>query len=57
MPAKRLAIPLLAALALAAPPSALAHGQPDAQIFATDNTRVITDPADPQLSDPLMPLS
>jgi hypothetical protein len=54
MPPKRLAIPLLAALALAAPPSALAHGQAaDAQIFATNNTRVITDPADPQLSDPL----
>jgi hypothetical protein len=27
--------------------------EPDAQIFATHNTRVITDPADPQLSDPL----
>src|SRR5919197_3095570 len=53
MPPRRLAIPLLAALALVAPPSALAHGQPDAQIFATNNTRVITDPADPQLSDPL----
>jgi hypothetical protein len=53
MPPKRLAIPLLAALALAAPPSALAHGQPDAQIFATNNTAVITDPADPRLSDPL----
>jgi RTX calcium-binding nonapeptide repeat (4 copies) len=49
----RLAIPLLAALALAAPPSALAHGQPDAQIFATNNTAVITDPADPRLGDPL----
>jgi Ca2+-binding RTX toxin-like protein len=54
MPSKRLAIPLLAALALAAPPSALAHGhEPDAQIFATNNTAVITDPADPRLSDPL----
>jgi hypothetical protein len=51
---RRLAIPLLAALALAAPPSALAHGHdPDAQIFATNNTAVITDPADPRLSDPL----
>jgi hypothetical protein len=51
---RRLAIPLLAALALAAPPSALAHGhEPDAQIFATNNTAVITDPADPRLSDPL----
>jgi RTX calcium-binding nonapeptide repeat (4 copies) len=54
MPPKRLAIPLLAALALAAPPAALAHGhEPDAQIFATNNTAVITDPADPRLSDPL----
>src|SRR3954470_8604266 len=51
---RRLAIPLLAALALAAPPSALAHGHgPDARIFATDNTAVITDPADPRLDDPL----
>src|SRR3954471_16059891 len=55
MPPRRLGIPLLAALALAAPPSALAHGHrlPDAQIFATSNTAVITDPADPRLSDPL----
>src|SRR5215468_4081845 len=52
-PSSWLAIPLLAALALAAPASALAHDRPDAQIFATNNTRVITDPADPQLSDPL----
>jgi hypothetical protein len=44
--------PLLAALAVlaAAAPAAAAH---DAQIFATNNTRVITDPADPQLHDPL----
>jgi hypothetical protein len=35
-------------------PSALAHGhEPDAQIFATNNTAVITDPADPRLGDPL----
>ena len=35
--------------------SALAHGTrlPDAEIFATNNTAVITDPADPRLSDPL----
>src|SRR5262245_28640383 len=52
-PSSRLAIPLLAALALLAPSSALAHGRPDAQIFATNNTAVITDPADPRLSDPL----
>jgi hypothetical protein len=44
----------VAALAIAAP-AASAHGGglPDAQVFATNNTRVITDPADPQLSDPL----
>jgi hypothetical protein len=36
--------------------AALAHSAhaPDAEIFATDNTRVITDPADPQLRDPLL---
>jgi RTX calcium-binding nonapeptide repeat (4 copies) len=44
----------VAALAIAAP-AASAHGgsPPDAQIFSTNNTRVITDPSDPQLSDPL----
>jgi hypothetical protein len=52
---RRLAIPLLAGLALVAPQSALAHGRglPDAQVFATDNTAVITDAADPRLRDPL----
>jgi hypothetical protein len=52
---RRLAIPLLAGLALVAPQSALADGHrlPDAQIFATNNTAVITDPADPRLRDPL----
>lgn len=43
---------VVAALALAAPASALERG-PDAEIFATDNTAVITDPADPRLQDPL----
>lgn len=44
----------LAALAVAAPAASAHHGSsPDAQIFATNNTRVITDPADPQLHDPL----
>jgi hypothetical protein len=38
-----------AAAALTAPP-ALAHDrEPDAEIFATNNTRVFTDPADPAL--------
>jgi hypothetical protein len=34
---------------------ALAHGArlPDAEIFATNNTAVITDPGDPRLRDPL----
>jgi hypothetical protein len=44
----------MAALALAAPTSAAAHGElPDAEIFATNNTAVITDPADPRLRDKL----
>ena len=34
-------------------PSPTARGVPDAEIFATNNTAVITDPADPRLSDPL----
>jgi hypothetical protein len=43
-----------AAAALTAPP-ALAHDrEPDAEIFATNNTRVITDPADPALRDRLL---
>ena len=40
----------LLALAIAAP-AASAH---DAEIFATNNTAVITDPADPRLKDPLI---
>jgi hypothetical protein len=44
----------LAALAIAAP-AAAAHdgGPPDAEIFATNNTAVITDPGDPRLDDEL----
>jgi hypothetical protein len=42
----------LAALAIAAP-AAAAHDLPDAEIFATNNTAVITDPNDPRLDDPL----
>jgi hypothetical protein len=41
----------LAALAIAAP-AAAAHA-PDAEIFATNNTAVITDPDDPRLRDKL----
>jgi hypothetical protein len=50
----RSAVAALAALAIAAP-AAAAHGgaSPDGQIFATDNTAVITDPNDPRLRDPL----
>ena len=46
---------LLAAV-LAAPSGAAAHnygGLPDAEIFATNNTAVITDSQDPRLDDPL----
>ncbi len=44
----------LAAVALAAPASAVAHDRlPDAEIFATNNTAVITDPDDPRLRDKL----
>ena len=44
----------LAAMALAAPASAAAHDRlPDAEIFATNNTAVITDPGDPRLRDKL----
>jgi RTX calcium-binding nonapeptide repeat (4 copies) len=55
----RPAVAALAALALAAPASAAAHGGgghrlPDAEIFATNNTAVITDPNDPRLSDKLV---
>ena len=42
----------LAALAVAAP-AATAHDLPDAKIFATNNTAVITDPDDPRLRDRL----
>ena len=46
---------MVAVVASASCGSALAHGTrlPDAEIFATNNTAVITDPADPRLSDPL----
>jgi hypothetical protein len=55
----RLLIVTLAALALAAPPPAAAHGGgghrlPDAEIFATNNTAVISDPDDPRLRIPLI---
>lgn len=55
----RLLIVTLAAFALAAPATATAHGGggqrlPDAEIFATDNTAVITDPDDPRLRIPLI---
>jgi hypothetical protein len=44
----------LAALAVGAPAAAAHDGAPpDAEIFATNNTAVITDPADPRLRDPL----
>ena len=42
----------LVALAVAAP-TAAAHDLPDAEIFATNNTAVITDPDDPRLDDRL----
>ena len=45
---------IAAALALAAPSGAhAARPLPDAEIFATNNTAVITDPADPRLDDRL----
>jgi hypothetical protein len=56
----RLLIVTLAAFALAAPPSAAAHGSggahrlPDAEIFATNNTAVISDADDPRLRIPLI---
>lgn len=47
-----LTIAMMAALAApAAAPAASAH---DAEIFATNNTAVIADPADPRLKDPLI---
>lgn len=42
-----------AASAVAAAPAAAHERGPDAEIFATNNTRVITDPADPALQDRL----
>jgi hypothetical protein len=42
-----------AAGAVAAAPAAAHERDPDAEIFATNNTRVITDPADPALQDRL----
>jgi hypothetical protein len=53
----RTAVAALATLALAAPATAAAHGDhrlPDAEIFATNNTAVITDPDDPRLRDRLI---
>lgn len=51
---QRSMIVALAAVALAAPASAAAHERlPDAELFATNNTAVITDPADPRLRDKL----
>jgi hypothetical protein len=47
----RTLVAALALLAIAAP-TAAAH-QPDAEIFATDNTATITDPDDPRLDDRL----
>ncbi|HEX2413794.1 MAG TPA: hypothetical protein VHJ37_01130 [Thermoleophilaceae bacterium] len=47
---------LLAALLAIAPSGAAGHssgGLPDAEIFATNNTAVITDPADPRLDNQL----
>jgi hypothetical protein len=41
------------AAALTAPPALAHHREPDAEIFATNNTRLITDPADPALHDRL----
>jgi hypothetical protein len=52
---RRLTVLVAAATALSASP-AVAHDRerdPDAEIFATNNTRVITDPADPALQDRL----
>ena len=44
----------LAALAVAAPAAAAHSGElPDAEIFATNNTALITDPEDPRLDDRL----
>lgn len=54
---RRLILPAMLAAAVtgAVADGALAHGAelPDAEIFATNNTAVITDPADPRLHDRL----
>ena len=54
---RRAPIAFLAAVALGAgTPGAAAHGDgvPDAEIFATSTTAIITDPADPRLQDRLL---
>jgi hypothetical protein len=50
-----LRVAAVAAACCVAPAAAHAHGShlPDAEIFATNNTAVITDPADPRLDDQL----
>jgi Ca2+-binding RTX toxin-like protein len=56
----RSTLPLAATLlALLAPGVAAAHDRhsPDAEIFASNNTAVITDPADPRLDDDLKPFA
>jgi hypothetical protein len=55
-PKKRiLRITAITAACCMAPAAAQAHGGqlPDAEILVTDNTAVITDPADPRLDDEL----
>ena len=46
-----------AVLALAAPGRPPRSDSPDAEIFASNNTAVITDPADPRLDDDLKPFA
>jgi hypothetical protein len=50
-----IAVAAVAAACCIAPAAASAHGDhlPDAEILATNNTAVITDPADPRLDDEL----
>ena len=52
---RTLALAAVAAACCIAPAAAQAHGGhlPDAEILATNNTAVITDPADPRLDDEL----
>jgi hypothetical protein len=50
----RVLIVTLTVFALVAPANAAAHALPDAEIFATNNTAVITDPDDPRLRAPLI---